>query len=110
MDIASGVTFEMEAKEIEKNTLTVGKYIFSKVAFNRAKIILMHAPLSEDGWLVIDEIGPLELKGEGFSETLKSILQFLGRKIKILLVVRDTLSEEVKTYFEIPEAEEILIS
>lgn len=90
--------FTMEATG-EEESLTVGRFIFSKIGFNKAIKIIRDA-ISIDGWLVIDEIGPLELKGEGFYEVLKDVLAI--RREKILLVVREGLTGEVKKVFALP--------
>jgi nucleoside-triphosphatase THEP1 len=103
MEVKSRHLFAMEAKEGETNTLAVGRFLFSQHNFNKAIQLIrnnMHTP----GWLVIDEIGPLELNGQGFSEVLKEVLAH--RQHPILLVVRekDNLVEKVKSYFPIHES------
>jgi nucleoside-triphosphatase THEP1 len=92
--------FSMEAATGEKEILTVGRFIFSKTNFDKAIQILRDAMQSKK-WLVIDEIGPLELRGEGFCTILKGILQNRGEEQIILLVVREGLAEKVKEYFDI---------
>ena len=98
--------FLMEAKEGEMETFTVGKFIFGKTNFDRA-IQIIQDGMDKPGWLVIDEIGPLELKGEGFSNVLKEVLA--KRKHTILLVVRDKddMVKKVKSYFNITDAVQI---
>lgn len=99
--------FLMEAKEGEMETFSVGKFIFSKTNFDRA-IQIIQDGIDKPGWLVIDEIGPLELKGEGFSNVLKEVLA--KRKHTILLVIRDKddMVKKVKSYFNITDAVQIL--
>ena len=98
--------FLMEAKEGEMETFTVGKFIFSKRNFDRA-IQIIQVGIDNPGWLVIDEIGPLELKGEGFCNVLKEVLA--KRKHNILLVIRnkEDMVKKAKSYFNIIDAEEI---
>ncbi len=98
--------FLMEAKEGEIETLSVGRFIFSKTNFDRA-IQIIHDAIDKEGWLVIDEIGPMELNGEGFSNALKEVLT--KRKHSILLVIRekDNMVEKVKSYFNIIDAVQI---
>ena len=86
MDAQSKEQFNMEASEDDEELLAVGRYIFSKNNFEKAVQIIRDA-IHEEGWLVIDEIGPLELRGEGFSEVLREVLS--SRQERILLVVRD---------------------
>lgn len=92
--------FPMEATGDEE-TLTVGKFVFSKAAFDKA-IQIIRAAIHAGGWLMIDEIGPMELKGEGFCEVLKEVLVI--RNEKTVLVVREGMAERVKEYFRIRTA------
>ena len=103
MNAANRQLFLMEAKQGETEVLEVGKFVFSKNNFNTAIQIIKDA-INQQGWLVIDEIGPLELRGEGFSEVLKEVL--VRRKDKILLVVRDKddMQEKVQKAFNITDA------
>ena len=50
--------------------------------------------------IVIDEIGPFELKGKGWAKVIKSILKMLPEKIMIW-VVRESLLNEVIDHFKI---------
>lgn len=100
LDIKTGEHFPMEANETE-SALHVGKYLFSAAAFEKAITFLRQAsadPTTE--WLVLDEIGPLELKGEGFSKVLKDILAE-EKIINIVLVVRQGLESDVLNHFDI---------
>ncbi len=89
--------FPMEATGDEE-ALGVGRFAFSKPGFDKAIQIIRHA-INNEGWLVIDEIGPLELRGEGFCTVLKEVLAV--RKEKIILVVREGMAEQVKKYWGI---------
>jgi len=93
--------FPMEATGKEE-TLVVGRFVFSKAGFEKAIQIIRDA-INKEGWLVIDEIGPLELKGEGFCDVLKEVLSV--KREKILLVVREGITEKVKEYFNIHDIE-----
>ncbi|MFZ7115232.1 MAG: nucleoside-triphosphatase [Bacteroidota bacterium] len=94
-DISSGEKFPMEATSDEISTIPIGKFKFSMNAFSKAVEVLSGSSYNKKGWLVIDEIGPLELSGRGFDEVLKEILQASASNMKIILVVRDTLKEDV---------------
>ena len=96
MNAATKERFPMEAVEGEAEVLTIGRFVFSKTHFGKATQIIYDA-IDKEGWLIIDEIGPLELRGEGFAETLKEVVT--ERKENILLVVREGLQEKVKEYF-----------
>ncbi|MBK7567281.1 MAG: hypothetical protein IPI31_05585 [Bacteroidetes bacterium] len=101
VDVATGDQFEMEALEHEENVLSIGKYIFSVSGFVRAKNILKNATNRKNGWIIIDEVGPLELKGEGFEVELKELLNSKDDSFKVIIVVRESLVEEVVSYFGI---------
>lgn len=96
-DIATKEEFPMEAVEGEE-TLLVGRFIFSKTGFEKAVSIIRDA-IDKNGWLIIDEIGPLELRGEGFHDIVRKVLR--ERKEKIILVVREGLVQQVKDHFMI---------
>lgn len=100
MDIAKEVSFHMEAGENEQG-FKIGQYNFSKSSFEKASSIIKDA-INNKGWLIIDEIGPLELRGEGFSLTLKEVLS--THTGNLLLVVREGLAEKVIAHFGIQNA------
>ena len=97
----------MEAFPEDKKTLTVGKYHFKKEAFEKAVEIIQKG-LLHPGWIVIDEIGPLELKGEGFYSILNEALDSKTSGLKILLVIRKAVLDRVLDYFRLREAFPIL--
>ncbi len=98
--------FPMEATRpsipLRTDVITVGRFVFSKEAFEKAIQIIRDA-INKNDWLVIDEIGPMELRGEGFCDVLKEVLML--RKEKIVLVVREGMAEQVIKYFNINDAE-----
>jgi nucleoside-triphosphatase len=95
LDISSGLEFAMEADDKE-DFLEIGRFRFSKKGFEKAAGILIEA-INKPGWLIIDEIGPLELRGEGFHDTLQTVLS--RRRDDIILVVREGLTEQVMDHF-----------
>jgi nucleoside-triphosphatase THEP1 len=103
MNANSREQFPMEATEGETEILSIGKFIFCNESFNKAEQII-HDSINKKEWLIIDEIGPLELKGEGFYNVLKEILQHQPGEQKILLVVRSGLIEKVKEIFKLTNA------
>src|SRR5436190_309118 len=59
-DLNEKTIFPMEADVEDKDILQIGKYIFSKSAFKKAEKIIVDG-IGKSEYLVIDEIGPLEL-------------------------------------------------
>lgn len=102
MDAHTHEQFPMEAEKNEAEVLTAGRFMFSKANFEQAIQVIRDA-IHKKGWLVIDEIGPLELKGEGFCTILKEILQNSQKEQIILLVVREGIAEKVKEFFKLKE-------
>jgi nucleoside-triphosphatase len=95
-NIQTGEQFEMEATAEEKEVVVIGRFTFSKAGFNKAITIIRTAMAGKD-WLIIDEIGPLELKGEGFASILQEVTA--QRKERTIWVVREHLAEKVQEHF-----------
>jgi len=103
MDAHSGKQFEMEAKDVEVEVVSIGRFKFSRKAFEEASQILDHS--ISKGWLVIDEIGHVELNKQGFYEVLNKVLK--NHSSHLLLVVREGLVEKVTELFELNRYEVI---
>jgi nucleoside-triphosphatase THEP1 len=74
---------------------TVGVYQMSEEAVTWARRVLAAALLSNTDWVVIDEIGPLELhQGAGFAFALEPLADPL-RVPNALVIVRDALAHEL---------------
>lgn len=100
MNANTNETFAMEAAtEAIEDYLPIGKFIFSKKGFKQAIHIIDTALNMQQQWLLIDEIGPLELNGFGFATILKKALHANG--IHLILVVRTHLLQEVLNTFAI---------
>ena len=59
-------------------------------------------------WLAVDEIGPLELRGEGLAPALRQVLAAPGAGFGLVLVVRETLREAVETAFGLGKTEDFV--
>lgn len=99
MDIATKEIFEMEASD-DADVLEVGRYKFSRSSFERASEILLSA-IDKKGWLIIDEVGPLELKKQGFYKALHSILDSISNEQNRVLIVRSSKLQEVIDIFHL---------
>jgi nucleoside-triphosphatase THEP1 len=97
MDAHAQNQFEMESNDIEQEVVSIGGFKFSREAFERASHIIDHA--INKGWLVIDEIGPLELNKEGFYEILRKALE--NHTHQLLIVVRESLLPRVTEFFQV---------
>lgn len=79
----------------------VGRFRFHRDAFHIASQHTLLAPDFPDTRIVVDEVGPLELRGEGFAELLPRLL--MRREGELWLVVRTGLVEAVRGRFGLPE-------
>ena len=99
MDVNTKEIFLMEATEDDREIIETGRYKFSKSAFDRADKILSIACKQPEGWLILDEIGPLELKDKGFFTRLKTLLENETNNLNIIIVIRESLKEKVISKF-----------
>ena len=65
---------------------------------------MIRSARNKTGWLLVDEIGPMELRGDGFREVLKEILAWSNERQKIILVVREGLADKVRESFQLGDA------
>ena len=100
LNIATGEIFPMEASEDEA-TLAVGKYLFSKENFLKATTILTQALKQKKGTLILDEVGPLELRGSGFYKIVKEMVTDKNSLLEKMVVVRESILQDVIHFFEI---------
>lgn len=93
----------MEAVAGETATVSIGKFLFSKINFEKA-IQIIRDSIHKDGWLIMDEIGPLELRGGGFHDVLMEVLA--QRQNRTMLVIRsnDNITDKIKQHFELNSA------
>lgn len=90
--------------ECRGETWQLGPFVFSAAAFQQAQKILHRAFLRKPAWLVIDEIGFLELSGRGLEPETGRIIRrhnVSSRLGNLLLVVREDLLSPVLDKYEI---------
>ena len=88
--------YDMEAAPGEKDILSVGKFQFSGAAFNKTeKLINNWSNQPQWEWIVVDEIGPLEIvQKKGLYKSFTGLIQAPG-KYNLLMVVRPTLIQQI---------------
>lgn len=78
----------------------IGNYNFMTSVFEWGREELNNAYLRKPQWLIIDEIGPLELRGEGLEPEVSRILNNeLNEETNVVLVVRKPLLETVIAHY-----------
>lgn len=93
-NLENGEQTPMEAEEEEKDVEEVGRFRFSAKAFKKVNQLLQSLH-SYKGYVIIDEVGPLELKGGGFYPVIKNWLKEQPPEQTLVLVVREGLASEV---------------
>lgn len=107
LDLTSRTVFPVQCSEPGQSLeplINIGKYHFYASAFEKANSILLEALEQEYDWLVIDEVGKLELEQKGFYPAVqKAVEQHLNndQQANLLLTVRESLTQEVIRYFGI---------
>lgn len=93
-NIGSRTLKSLETSETN-NITSIGKYNFSNDTFAWAQQILNDCLCKDLNWIIVDEIGPLELNNKGLEPAITYLLS--RRKeidAKILCVVRDSILEK----------------
>jgi nucleoside-triphosphatase THEP1 len=104
--IASKTIKRFEVDESNEKTISIGNYIFLQESFDWANEKLIKGFSNKPDFLVIDELGKLELKGKGFYPSIKEILEIKENlTTQLILVIRDYLLDEVLHYYGICDNE-----
>ena len=90
----------------ESNTsdkiVEIGKYKFSNTTFEWAKDVLLKSFNEKLNWLIIDEVGQLEILGKGLEPVIGKIIKgydkFSGN---IVFVVKESLLKKFKEKFKL---------
>ena len=107
LNIKTKEIFDIECIDPTKTNeplTSIGKFNFYTAAFEKANTIILDALSQNPHWLVIDEVGKLELKGEGFYRSVAEVTKVYGNKEKpgnLLITVRDSLCEDIISFFNI---------
>lgn len=102
--IAENLYYSFQSPQQSSETVSVGRYHFYKEAFDHANKLLTAKTACD--WLVIDEIGQLELQEQGF---FPAVMEILKGQTKVLLVVRTTLVDAVVDKFSLQTATRISV-
>lgn len=84
----------------ENELIRIGDYLFLRSGFEKAKEILKRDFESKLNCIVIDEIGPLEMNGNGLEPIITELLSKLDKfEGQLILVIRDKiLDDAIKKY------------
>ncbi|NNE25960.1 MAG: hypothetical protein HKN09_03890 [Saprospiraceae bacterium] len=95
------IPFQVDSTE-HAATLEVGPYVFLKSTFQSGiKVVAEQIDNALYDTIIIDELGKLELKGEGFAQIGYMIAQDYLNK-HFIVIVRDSLVHQIAQKFEFP--------
>jgi nucleoside-triphosphatase len=99
---------KMESNSDSNDIIICGRYKFLKSAFEKANKYILKLDLSKYKWIFVDEIGKIELNGEGLYSSAKHLTENQNQfEYKLIFIVRDYLIEKVKEEFKIETSKEI---
>jgi nucleoside-triphosphatase THEP1 len=107
--VETGERFRLEAGADEPDALVVGRYRFRREAFRRANERAIVALGRDPAVFFLDEIGALELKGEGVAPALERALATNGDR-RLILVFREHLVEDIRERFGIHDDERVRLA
>lgn len=99
------IPFEVKA-ETDLPIIDIGRFRFFAEAFTQAKTEFQQAVERQAPWIVVDEVGKLEVKGKGLEPAITRLTEahqsgdYTGN---LLLVVREELLEKVLEKWKITE-------
>lgn len=110
LDINTGLSVPLESeKEMEDSqTISVGKYFFRREAFEWAKNVLISANQYQPEWIIMDEIGKLEIfQNDGLEPAVAQIIAMCQEKkinSNLILVIRDSLLSDAMVKYNLQHA------
>lgn len=113
LDLRTQEIFEAECPDPEEslNPLqNIGRFHFYSSSFRKANAILLHEMRIGPSWLVIDEVGKLEMETNGFYPALNILIPHYRSKPEpgdLLLVIRNSLVQNLCSFFEIGDVKVI---
>jgi nucleoside-triphosphatase THEP1 len=103
-DFYNKVTTPYASKIFEESAISIGRWYIKKGGLEVGINIISNYDIKSHDILVIDEIGSLEMKGEGYTKAMIGLMKRLKDadcEMIMIIVVRNTLVEEVIAYFDL---------
>ena len=102
LDLVSGKILPLASRRFTEGWEQHGRFYFNPAGILMGKNILEDALIINTDLIIVDEIGPYELDGKIWSESLTRLLA--GQSCSILLVVREHLVSQVIQQWSIKDA------
>ena len=101
-DIETGKLIELCSDKKDEKRLRLGRFYFNPEALSLGNEILKPANIADKQLIVIDEIGPLEVKGQGWCRAIDDLT--VNFTIPQLWVVRKSLVQKISRKWNIGDA------
>ena len=104
LKVASKTAFPLEVEtQGDNDTISIGPFLFLRSAFDEANVFLKTLVQSRNSYVILDELGKLELKNKGLHEAAAALIpKFMTHKENhLIIVVRDTLLDAVLAHYKI---------
>ncbi len=102
LDLHSGKILPLASRRFSEGWEQIGNFYFNPEGMLMGKRILEDPWVNKNDFIIVDEIGPFELEGKIWAESLTRLLAM--RSCSVLLVVRDQLVAEVIHQWSIQDA------
>ncbi|MGA9211828.1 nucleoside-triphosphatase [Kaistella sp.] len=106
LDINTKEHFEMQADLETPNVIVVGRYRFLKSAFEKGNDIIKNATQNNrSGYIIIDELGKLELKSKGLYPSASVAIRetIHNSELHLILIIRTELLLKTINKFKITD-------
>jgi nucleoside-triphosphatase THEP1 len=105
VDLENGRKIDFQVSDsCSEEVLKVGRFRFLESGFETATAFCLQHAAQGCQIIVVDEIGKLELRNEGFHSLVSELLKLQKAEQILFLVVRDYLLEEVIEKYSLHEA------
>lgn len=97
-DVQSQQTVPLCRTDAVDEDIIAGPFKFFSEAIRFGNDALSITKVQESGIVIIDEVGPLEMKGKGWASALEKLIE--GYTGTLILIVRDSLTEDIFNKFQ----------
>jgi len=101
-DLKNGKTHLLCSNKADKNLKKTGRFYFRESGLQFGRKILKTENLIGSDFVFIDELGPFELKGKGWSSSVEELLR--NPDFKLVCLVRENLVYDILRRFGITDA------
>ena len=106
--LKDGIQLDFQLNDVnQKEFIAIGRFRFDKSVFEQAANVLNNLASSDRKYILIDEIGHLELDDHGFEPAFSDFLEAfkdINTESILILIVRDGLLDNVRKKYGLTEA------